>query len=204
MTQCQVKEFHDVFGELIAQRVRRSVNVIRRSEYFAANEFDEKASTEDICADLWVKVLQSNGPSHENARAWLFLIARNLVADFSRAFERKPTERMDYLSNSDRDLLGNRGFFDDGDDDDASRSFDPRNSAPTPEMLCIQAEDRKYVDSLLAQLPVRYRAVLRYSLDGLTAKEIAERTREPLSTVKAKLYRGQVKLGNLTGTEVRW
>jgi RNA polymerase sigma-70 factor (ECF subfamily) len=63
--------------------------------------------------------------------------------------------------------------------------------------------DTEDVRTLLARLSVRERTVLEFAfLNGLTHREIAERTREPLGTVKTRIRAALARLGRLVNESV--
>ncbi|MDR3751035.1 MAG: sigma-70 family RNA polymerase sigma factor [Terracidiphilus sp.] len=63
-----------------------------------------------------------------------------------------------------------------------------------PERRYLEDERSNNLATLMQKLDPIYRAVLDATLRGMTLAEIAEETEEPLSTVKARYYRGLAKL----------
>jgi RNA polymerase sigma-70 factor (ECF subfamily) len=152
---------------------------------------------EDISQKLWVRVLEHEGPFEDSGQgeSWLFTIARHLVIDFRRKRKRKPTESLDDLYKRDRRILGNgRGAGEDGEDENDSPGFEPRDHCPTPEAWLSTVEEDEKVEAVLSQIEPLYCAVLKPWLHGSTIGEIAEKTSTPVSAVKARFYRGKSKL----------
>lgn len=70
-----------------------------------------------------------------------------------------------------------------------------------PEMLFEHQEQRQELETLMAQLPERYRvAITCYFFEPLTYQEIAELLDQPLGTVKSNVSRGVRLLRTLLST----
>ena len=62
-----------------------SQELSERLRRFVSRRVGNPADVEDLCQDIWVKVLKSRGPSDPGKLlAWVFQIARNTVADHYR------------------------------------------------------------------------------------------------------------------------
>lgn len=63
---------------------------------------------------------------------------------------------------------------------------------PNPEEHCARAEQREILSEALLKLPGPFRTAIELcDLEGLTAKEAAQRLGVPLSTMKARLFRSR-------------
>ena len=134
-----------------------------------------RETAEDLFQETWIRVLERGHQYNGKWKfgTWLFTIARNLFVDFLR---RKNPAASNTLDDQDEPL----GFADTAPSD-----------APSPFDLQTQREESDRVARALERLTACYREVLvlRFQED-LDLNEIAAVTAAPLSTVKARLYRG--------------
>ena len=87
-------------------------------------------------------------------------------------------------------------------DDNAALDIESR-AEERPEALFEDQERRQELESLVAQLPDRYRITITcYYFEHLTYQEIAELLEQPLGTVKSNISRGLQKLRTLAKTPV--
>jgi RNA polymerase sigma-70 factor, ECF subfamily len=132
---------------------------------------------EDLFQEVWMRVLVRGAQFNGKARfsTWLFTIARNLVIDQRR---KRTVSSLDEL-------------FDRKGEDDRPMSFEVSDSEPSPFDRSANQEDREKIAQALMELDTLYREVLvlRFQ-EELSLKEIAKVTKDPLSTVKSRLYRG--------------
>jgi len=130
---------------------------------------------EDVFQETWLRVLE-RGRQYDGRHAfstWLFAIARHLLVD--RLRRRSP-------------LL----FADLQPAESASSGFDVPDPDPrSPFDEALRQEQQQALGSALDRLPGHYREVLLLRFrEELSLDEIATVTASPLSTVKARLYRG--------------
>lgn len=106
-------------------------------------------------------------------QTWLFTIARSRALDRLRAIRRRGEEPID------------------GPGQDATLSLaDPALAASTsdPSLDAEQNEQREYILTALAELPTEQRQALELGyFGGLSQSEIAERTGQPLGTIKTRM-----------------
>lgn len=108
-----------------------------------------------------------------SVQTWLLTIARSRALDRLRATRRRREESID-----DSKL-----------DDAASGSESIETSAPNDPLLDVEhAERRRIVRAALADLPPEQREALELGyFSGLSQSEIAQRTGQPLGTVKTRM-----------------
>jgi RNA polymerase sigma-70 factor (ECF subfamily) len=134
-----------------------------------------REAAEDLFQETWIRVLERGHQYNAKWKfgTWLFTIARNLFVDSLR---RKNPAASNILDEQDEPL----GFADTTPSD-----------TPSPFDLQARREESDRVARALEGLTASYREVLvlRFQED-LDLNEIAAVTAAPLSTVKARLYRG--------------
>jgi RNA polymerase sigma-70 factor (ECF subfamily) len=87
-----------------------------------------------------------------------------------------------------------------------SPGIDPLSDDPNPEEQCARVEQRKILFEALLKLPGPFRTAIELcDLEGLPAKDAAERLGVPLSTMKARLFRSRraLKTAILRGRPAR-
>lgn len=128
---------------------------------------------EDLFQETWMRVLTRGAQFKGNSQfvTWLFSIARNLVLDLRRRVPRSASfEEMTETGDEKWiNLSGQASAFD----------------------HCVSVDDARLLDFALPALspPQREVILLRFH-EELPLSEIAAITHAPLSTVKARLYRG--------------
>jgi RNA polymerase sigma-70 factor (ECF subfamily) len=135
-----------------------------------------RESAEDATSQVFFNALNWLD-SYRNERsfgAWLFAIARNVVADVHR--RRRPTEPLEA----------------------APQPVDPD---PLPEEAALVAEASRSVRTLLTQLPADQRSVVELRLAGLTGPEIARALDRSLGSVKMLQLRAVSRLRTLVRPE---
>ena len=74
----------------------------------------------------------------------------------------------------------------------ASPEFDPPSGDPDPEEQCVRVEQRKILSEALLKLSGPLRTAIELcDIEGLPAKDAAQRLGVPLSTIKARLLRSR-------------
>ena len=87
-----------------------------------------------------------------------------------------------------------------------SLGIDPLSDDPNPEEQCARVEQRKILLEALLTLPGPFRTAIELcDLEGLPAKDAAQRLGVPLSTMKARLFRSRraLKTAILRGRPAR-
>ncbi len=127
----------------------------------------DEARAEEVLQETFIRVWRAAitfDPARGRAEAWVVTIARNLSLT---ALRKKRVAQMD---------------------GEAAEQIPSSDESSDPEVVAWRGTQRKLVQEAVAQLPPNQRrvVVLAY-FDGLTHVEIAERTGEPLGTVKSRL-----------------
>src|ERR1700721_1062964 len=133
---------------------------------------------EDLFQEVWIRVLRRGSRYNGKARfdTWIFTIARNLVIDISR---KRTMASVDEMREAGED----------------ERPFEIAQDGPSPLQQFQFREDAAELATVLDTLEPNYREVLTLRFhEEMSLEEIAGVTREPLSTVKARLYRGLAAL----------
>ncbi len=115
-----------------------------------------------------------------SVQTWLLTIARSRALDRLRSIRRRGEEPID---GSGQDSM--------------MSSADPamRASASDPALDVEQNEQRQFILSALAELPSEQREALELGyFGGLSQSEIAERTGQPLGTIKTRMRLAMQKL----------
>ena len=83
-----------------------------------------------------------------------------------------------------------------------AKGAEPPDSGPSlPDALSAAAQDARRVQAALATLPSEQRKALELAYwEGLSQTEIAERTGQPLGTVKTRVRLALLKLSGLLGS----
>lgn len=151
---------------------RHRAAVTRYIRYLVRNAAD----AEDLAQEVFLRA-HSNRETLRDAQAmesWLFQIATHASIDRmrqrARAAERAPSQPVEDLTISDR-------------------------NQPSALTVVQQSEMSACVQKYVAKLSDAYKAVLlMHDTDGLTAVEIAELLKLPLTTVKMRLHRARRQL----------
>lgn len=151
---------------------RHRAAVTRYIRYLVRNAAD----AEDLAQEVFLRA-HSNRETLRDAQAmesWLFQIATHASIDRmrqrARAAERAPSQPVEDLTISDR-------------------------NQPSALTVVQQSEMSACVQKYVAKLSDAYKAVLlMHDTDGLTAVEIAELLKLPVTTVKMRLHRARRQL----------
>ena len=123
--------------------------------------------------------LQRYEPSNPFA-TWLFTIANNSGIDFIRS------QRARAVS------LSSLATFSQG-----SAEYPIPDQGHTPEESLIASQRVSLLRQLVGQLPPIYRNIIQlHYFDELSYEEIAQRTNQPMGTVKIQLHRARILLAN--------
>ena len=115
-----------------------------------------------------------------SVKTWLLTIARSRALDRLRSTKRRREESIDTSSPSDVAGVQDSTYVDQSSD---------------PLLVAEHAERRKLVREALAELPAEQREALELGyFGGLSQSEIAERTGQPLGTVKTRMRLAMMKL----------
>jgi RNA polymerase sigma factor (sigma-70 family) len=132
---------------------------------------EHRETAEDLTQDIFLKLYRSLAQFRGDSKftTWLYRLTANMVTDYRRTQKRRPYEAL-------KDKM--KGWF--------------SNRQEEPEAVALQKEERQMVQSLLSQLPDKYRLILYlYHFKQLSYQEISEITQLPLKTIETRLYRGK-------------
>lgn len=157
------------FTELVVHYKDRLFNFIYRMIH-------SREEAEDLLQEVFLRVyksLSSYSPQFQFS-TWIYRIAQNLCIDTLRK-QRVPTVSVDCPLGDDEDLV-----------------MELPDQSMSPEVLFESADLRREVESAIADLPPKYRAVivLRH-LQGLSYEEISLITDLPVNTVKTHIFRAR-------------
>jgi RNA polymerase sigma-70 factor (ECF subfamily) len=155
------------FNDLVECYQRRLYNYCYR---MVGNADDASDVTQEAFVRAWRNL--GGFRAGEPFSPWLYRIAHNLCVDHLR---RKPTA----LSL----------------DVEMEEGRDPADTAESPESALESSETRRAIQSAIADLPEKYRAVmlLRHG-QGMSLDEISEALGLPLNTVKVHLFRAREQM----------
>jgi len=147
---------------------------------FIRRRIDDAADAEDILQDGFYELVAAERLAQpvEQIGAWLLRVVRNRIID---RFRKKRPERL---------LDGARGA-------DEERVLDELLPAAdgTPETEAMRALLLEEIEAALAELPREQREVfIAQELDGLTFRELAERSGESINTLLARKRYGVLRL----------
>lgn len=143
----------------------------RRLLDFIRRRIDNESDAEDLLQDVFYQLATSYSVTEpiENLAAWLFTVARNKVVDWYR--KRRPTAPP--RVTGEEEGLDLEDFL-----------FDP---ADGPDRAYWRSAVWSELGEALDELPQEQREVfVAHELEGLSFKQIAERTGEPLNTLLSR------------------
>jgi RNA polymerase sigma factor (sigma-70 family) len=128
----------------------------------------DPARADDIAQQAWVAALESPPRDARNMRGWLSAIVRNTARDMGRAESRRAKRE--------------------------ERAARPEATPSTADLVQRATLQREVVDRVLAlEEPYKTVVLLRW-FEGLSPREIAQRTQRPIETVTTQLARAHEKL----------
>jgi RNA polymerase sigma factor (sigma-70 family) len=137
---------------------------------FIRKRVNSEADAEDVLQDVWYQFTTAvDTEPIEQVSSWLFKVARNKITDRYR--KKKPESLEDLLSPEDEE----EGF---------SFSKILLDKSPGPEMEYLHTLFWKTLDDALQELPEEQRTVFIWNeMEGISFKDIAERTGEKVNTL---------------------
>jgi RNA polymerase sigma-70 factor (ECF subfamily) len=133
---------------------------------------------QDCFVDVWTRARLFD-PARGSARTWVVSIARNRAIDRlrSRGGQAKATDAAR-----------------------AEAAVSGASTGATPLETAERRQSRDRIQAALGELPAEQRLVLELGyFEGLSQSEIAERTGEPLGTIKSRVRAALEKLARLLG-----
>ncbi|MBT2288502.1 RNA polymerase sigma factor [Paenibacillus albidus] len=148
--------------------------------YFCYYLMKNQADAEDICQEVFVKVILADRSKVRNLKSWILRIASN---ECNSVLKRRNTGWMKEVRNY---LL--------------SKSQDP---SPVEERL-HRRETKKELQGLYSKLPdkIRMVVVLRF-INDLTVPEISKVMNIPEGTAKSRLNKGLKLLNSMGGSQLK-
>jgi RNA polymerase sigma-70 factor (ECF subfamily) len=138
---------------------------------------------EDVVEETFWQVWRQSGrfaESRGSVQTWLLTIARSRSLDRLRAAKRLREDSIDVRPEHGRVAGQDSPFISPADD---------------PSLAAEHAERRKLVIAALTELPAEQREALELGyFGGLSQSEIAERTGQPLGTIKTRMRLAMLKL----------
>jgi len=136
------------------------------------NRAEAEEITQEVFWQLWKQAARFD-PARGSLASWLFTMTRNRALDGLRS----------------------RGSAGDAVARAAQARADDPQAATTPEISSSEGERARAVRGALAELPGPQREALELAYySGLSHSEIAERTGEPLGTIKSRIAQAVAKL----------
>ncbi len=137
-----------------------------------------KQLAEDLTQETFVRAtIHLNEYEGEEARAWLFKVARNAYLDEWRKQKRRKTIPLLSIFSSKEDMISPYGI---------------------PEDSLLMQETHQQLEDLLAFLPEQYRSVIYLrEYEDFSYKEIMEALQLTEEQVKVKLHRARKRLASL-------
>lgn len=180
----------EVFNDNDAFELLRRMNMRFIRSIVGTNTFTRE-DVEDLCQQTFEKAW-INRASFKRERGtfvnWLLQIAHNIAVDEMRKRNRRPQINSRQSKNYRHNIDDN---FEDAEDILDERASD----IPTPEEIVIANEETESVHAGLRYLPNDQREAIELNFFGeFTHREIAQKTGQPLGTVKTKVRRGLIKL----------
>jgi RNA polymerase sigma factor (sigma-70 family) len=170
-----MKEILTITTGMTADRKRNITQVIKdyskRLSGFIRKRVNNEADAEDILQDVFYQFVGNTQPI-EQLTAGLFTVARNKITDRKR--KKRPEALEDVFADEEGEdgLNWSELLFDSGDN---------------PEKDYLRALFWEELNAALNELPEEQRQVfILYELEGLSYKEIAERTGEPVNTLLSR------------------
>ena len=159
---------------------RRHIGIIYSTAHRVLNnDTDAEDVAQEVLFMLWEK-----SPMYDISRGkpvtWLVTMTRNKAIDRLRSLQRR-------LRLQDEVRLENPDYLD----------------TQTPAQSLRAAEKNELVRTAVMKLNRDQREVIEMLyFSGLSQQEISDRIHKPLSTVKARIHRGMVRLRKIVGTEI--
>lgn len=165
--------------ESLATLINRYLNDVY---FYFLKRLNNETEADDLTQETFVKVWQnlSKFNPKKNFRTWLFTIAKNCLIDFFRKTRTKngfPKESNFFIYFDDNDKLENSYL----------NLVDPR---PLAFEQISEKEYKNQLKNIVNNLSSDKKELLsNYLENDLTFKEISEKKRIPLNTIKSQYYR---------------
>jgi len=162
----------EAFTELVNRYKNLVYSIILR-------QIKDSEEASDLAQDVFLKIyrnLASYTPEFKFS-TWVMRITGNHIIDQHR---KKKLDTVSYEATTEEMGIGIAG------------------TTPSPEAAYLKQEESERIAKIVAMLPEMYRTpVVMYHQNGLSYQEIADKTSEPLSKVKNRIFRGRKMLKDL-------
>jgi len=140
-------------------------------------------AAEDITQDTFILAFQKIYQFHGDAfRAWLLKITTNLCYDEMRKWRRHPQQPLEPI-------------YQDGETNESPYWL--KDSNLLPEDALVTSDLRNTLEQGLSQLPLNFQSVVTLvDVHQMDYKEASQIAGIPIGTVKSRLARGRMQLGN--------
>jgi RNA polymerase sigma-70 factor (ECF subfamily) len=165
------------FSELVNRYTNLVFSIIRRQ----TRDYDE---AHDLSQEIFLKVYRNLGKYTPEFKfsTWIMKITSNHIIDNHR---RKRFETVSY-----EEYTEGGGYL-------------SGEAIPSPEAEVIQRDQARRISKIVDGLPESYKIpIMLYHQQGLSYQSISEKTGEPLSKVKNRIFRGRKMLKTLLDAEV--
>ena len=145
----------------------------------------QQEAAEDVLQEVFVQIWEK-APQYDSSRGkpltWAISLTRNKAIDRLRSLQRRSRLQEEARQEAK-----------------TAEPFDARNSFDAAAM----GEVSQMLQDAIGKLTTEQREAIELAFfSGLTQAEIAERINEPLSTVKARIRRGMMRLRELVGPKL--
>ena len=161
--------------ELFAELVNRYKNLVY-SIILRQTRDSEEAN--DLAQDVFLKAYKNLASYSAEFKfsTWIMRITSNHIIDMHRKKKLETISYEDYAENGGNSLA----------------------TASTPETELIKRDQSRRISKIISDLPEMYKIpVVLYHSHGLSYNEISEKTGQPLSKVKNRIFRGRKMLKSL-------
>lgn len=147
----------------------------KRLFQFIRKRVPETEDAEDILQEVFFQLIESTRSMKpiEQLTSWLFRVARNKIVDLYRKKKPESLQKLSQAGNADSDSL-----------DLADLLFDPSDN---PEAVYLRNLVWNELEVSLKNLPAVQRDVfVQHELEGLSFKQISEKTGESVNTLLSR------------------
>ncbi len=159
--------------------IKKYLNQIYNFIYsYLKNEVDTEDATQETFVKVWKNLKKFK--KQKKFKPWLFVIAKNTALDVLKKSRALPFSAFD-TENRENKITDNL--------------LDP---SPLPDEIFDQTNKQNLLNSNLEKLSIEHRSVFSlYHNNHLNFREISEKTKEPINTVKSRYRRAIAKLKKL-------
>lgn len=155
---------------------------------FVYRYLQNEVSASDVVQETFVRVYfkADKYEPRSTVKTWIYAIAMNLCRDqFRRLARRRGDVSLDKAP------------------DENSATIEPAEPGPGPNAQAAQSDRFVFLQRAIDQLPYRLKsALVLFSLEGCSQKEVAEILGTTPKTVELRVYRAKEKLRQILGTHL--